>query len=43
MLIRVHELEMDHALLTAEHTGCSFDCNNLTNTRTTSAPLPIRR
>jgi enoyl-CoA hydratase/carnithine racemase len=22
-------------LLTAEHTGCSFDCNNLTNTRTT--------
>jgi len=34
---------MDHALLTAEHTGCSFDCNNLTNTRTTLASLPIRR
>ena len=42
MLIRVHELEMDPALLTAEH-GCSFDCNNLTNTRTTLASFPIRR
>jgi len=28
---------MDHALLIAEHTGCAFDCNNLTNTRTTLA------
>jgi hypothetical protein len=43
MLIRVHELEMDPALLTAEHTGCSFECNNLTNTRTTLASFPIRR
>ena len=42
-LIRVHEQEMDHALLTAEHTGCSFDCNNLTITRTTLASFPIRR
>jgi hypothetical protein len=29
---------MDHALLIAEHTGCAFDCNNLTNTRTTLPP-----
>ena len=43
MLIRVHELEMDHALLTADHAGCSFDGNNLANTRTTLASLPIRR
>jgi fatty acid desaturase len=30
------------ALLIAEHTGCSFDGNGLTNTRTTLASLPIR-
>ena len=28
MLIRVHEQEMDHALLIAEHAGCNFGCNN---------------
>ena len=30
------------ALLIVEHTGCSFDRNGLTNTRTTLASLPIR-
>ena len=30
------------ALLIVEHTGCSLDANNLTNTRTTLASLPIR-
>jgi hypothetical protein len=34
---------MDHPLLIAEHTGCAFDCNNLTNTRTTLASFLIRR
>jgi len=30
------------ALLIAEHSGCSFDRNTLTNTRTTLASFPIR-
>jgi fatty acid desaturase len=30
------------ALLVAEHTGCSFDANGLSNTRTTLASFPIR-
>lgn len=30
------------ALLICEHTGCSFDTNGLTNTRTTLASAPIR-
>ena len=32
----------DFSLLIVEHTGCSFDRNGLTNTRTTLAGAPIR-